>query len=68
MKRSMIASLFLVVMVATAGGSRVAPAAAAPAPPEIGSCRWICVGTEQVFSNPNTCASACFPSSCDLIC
>lgn len=67
MKRSLMASLFLIVMVAIAGGSRIAPAAAAPAPPGI-TCKYVCPAVDGVFTNLNACTAACSPGGCFIFC
>jgi hypothetical protein len=68
MKRSLVASLFLIALVAIAGGSRVAPVAAAPAPPGIGACKYICPTVDGVFTNLNACTQACLPGGCFIFC
>ncbi|HEX8112689.1 MAG TPA: hypothetical protein VF516_33390 [Kofleriaceae bacterium] len=68
MKRSLIATLFLITMIAVASGSRAAPSAA-PEAPQIGSCRWFCTTTGKAFSTASACATACGgPAACDEVC
>ena len=67
MKRSLIATLFLVAMIAVASGSRAAPSA--PEAPRIGGCRWFCDTTGKAFTTLGACAAACGgPASCEEVC
>lgn len=69
MKRSLIATLFLVVMIAVASGSRAAPPAATPEAPQFGGCRWFCITTGKAFTTASACATACGgPANCDEVC
>ena len=68
MKRSLIATLFLVVMIAAASGSRAAPPAARSAP-QFGGCRWFCDTTNSSFTTLSACGAACGgPSHCEEVC
>ena len=68
MKRSLIATLFLVVMIAAASGSRAAPPAARSAP-QFGACRWFCDTTGKAFTTLSACAAACGgAAACEEVC
>lgn len=68
MKRSSIAALFPVAMIAVASGSRAAPSPA-PGAPQSGGCRWFCDTTGKPFMTLSACAAACGgPAACEQVC
>lgn len=69
MKRSLVASLFLVAMCAIASGSRTtsaAPAAGGATAPQFGACRWYC-NSGQSFTTLKACQAVC-GNECEEIC
>lgn len=72
MKRSLMASLFLVAMCAIASGSRATPPATSSATPasatapQFGACRWYC-GSKS-FTTLGACQAACSNDVCEEIC